>query len=142
MWRVKNLSFGYAARGSYSFTMQSGHWNKLRTQNVLAFKGKTQTQRLRFTHNCVKEAEKHEWDLTGEKLAVCCTALEQLELDFSNATCPYSCCSNFNMQLQYLRELQPKVIMVLMLMDEEEEKVKKLIFDVMTPQGGRQPQRA
>jgi hypothetical protein len=65
----------------------------------------------------------------------CCTTLDQLELDFSNAICPFGCCRDFSMQFKYLRKLQPKVIRVLGLIYGEEEKVKKLIVEAMTRRG-------
>jgi hypothetical protein len=93
-----------------------------------------------MAHDRVKALEKEDWDFFGNKLRACCTTLEQLELDFASAICPFGCCRDFNMQLDFLQILQPKIIKVLGLIPSEEEKVKKLILDAMTPPGEAAPE--
>jgi hypothetical protein len=133
--RLKNLSFGYTACGDYSFKMSSTHWDAMRKKEFRSFTAKTQAQRFEFTHGYVRESQKCDWDYAGDRLVQCCTTLDQLKLDFSNAIYPFSCCRDFDMQFKYLRKLQPKGIRLLGLIYDEEEKVKKLIVDAMTRQG-------
>ena len=100
----------------------------------------TPDARLRKSHKTANDTIRNEWAAIGDSLGECLSSVQELELDFTNAFCPFGCCRDFDMLPEYLRTLQPKVVRVLGLMTGEEEKVKKLILDVMTPPGWAAPE--
>jgi hypothetical protein len=126
---IKNVSLSFCSRGIIPLTMAHSDWKND------DFEHKTAAERLDHAHS---EAKRWYRGFCDDRLSIIFdlySNLRELELDFTNAFCPFGCCRDFDISFEHLGRLKLQVVRLLGLRDGEAQILEERFRVELSPKG-------
>jgi hypothetical protein len=124
---IRNISISFCSRSHFPLTLTGRDWIARKEMGLPAFEALSFAQRQDIAHHKAKICMEASGGVTDQALGELRSSFRQLEMDFSNAFCPFGCCRFFTMGFTFLDRIKPHTIRLLGLGDGEGERIKDAI---------------
>jgi hypothetical protein len=128
---VKSFSMAFCFRSAMPLTVSHFDWHRMTEIVLRTFDNVGPVHRMHLAHKVAKARQRNVWLRQIEAVKRFTSPLDLLEVDFTNAYCPFGCCREYDDVLfLFLADLKPKVLRLLGLRVGDMAEVRQKVGNV------------